>query len=92
MENDFLTPSEIADTLRVTRHTVNAWLISGLLHGYQVGRRWRVPRHSLEAFMQAADNSRSASTGAESSPVAEVAVAPVVAASPLANRKNKRRK
>jgi excisionase family DNA binding protein len=82
MDNEYLTSSEIADTLRVTRHTVNAWLISGLMQGYQVGTRWRVPRSSLAAFMQAADNSRLVPAGDSS---------PVVAVSQMSNRKSKRK-
>ena len=46
-----LTLPEAAEFLRVSRATMNRWLASGHLVGYQVGRGWRFYKSDLHAFV-----------------------------------------
>jgi excisionase family DNA binding protein len=45
-----LTTEDVAAVLRLNKATVQRLLKTGRLKGYQIGRAWRVPTHSLEAF------------------------------------------
>jgi excisionase family DNA binding protein len=47
-----LTTDEVAAVLRLHRVTIQRWLKSGRLRGYQVGRTWRVPRQAVEEIRQ----------------------------------------
>src|SRR5690349_1504045 len=47
-----LTTDEVAALLRLHRVTVQRWLKSGRLRGYQVGRSWPIPRAALEELQQ----------------------------------------
>jgi excisionase family DNA binding protein len=49
-EQTDLTTEEAAARLRVPVETVQAWLRSGQLRGYRVGRLWRVPLAALDDF------------------------------------------
>lgn len=54
LEDQLLTPEEVADHLRVSRPTVYAWLKMGRLRGLRAGRVWRIRRADLDAFLQPA--------------------------------------
>lgn len=45
-----LTTDEVAAALRLNKATVQRLLKQGRLHGYQIGRSWRVPVESLQQF------------------------------------------
>jgi len=47
-----LTTDEVAAALRLHRVTVQRWLKSGRLKGYQIGRSWRVPLAAVEELRQ----------------------------------------
>ena len=47
-----LTANEVADILRVNVYTVYGLLRTNRLKGFQIQRRWRIPRGSLDEFMQ----------------------------------------
>jgi excisionase family DNA binding protein len=49
-----LTTDEVAAALRLNRVTIQRWLKSGRLRGYQIGRSWRVPREAMEELRAAA--------------------------------------
>lgn len=49
---EFYTPQEIADMLKVPRKTVYAWLQQGKLQGVKAGDLWRVPKEALDAFLK----------------------------------------
>jgi excisionase family DNA binding protein len=55
VDNALLTPEEVADTLRVSTRTVLDWLRTSQLPGLKVGRRWRVRRTGLDAFLKAGE-------------------------------------
>ncbi len=44
----YLTPDEVAETLRVKRKTVYEWIRNGRLAGAKLGRIWRIQRHDVE--------------------------------------------
>ena len=44
----YLSPQEVADTLKVDRRTVYRWLESGRLPATQVGRLWRIKQRDLK--------------------------------------------
>lgn len=47
----FLTVSEVAEMLRVSRMTVYRWVHAGELPAARFGRSFRVPQSAVEAFM-----------------------------------------
>ena len=51
LEELFL-PAEVARILRVTVRTVERYCAQGKLRAVKVGRLWRIPRSSLEAFLR----------------------------------------
>jgi len=50
----FLTVSEIAERLKVERHTVIRWILTGRLRGFKLGggRFWRVQERDLKKFVK----------------------------------------
>lgn len=46
-----LTPTEVAELLRVSPLTVFKWLRAGKLKGFKAGRLWRVWPADLEEFI-----------------------------------------
>jgi len=46
------TPEEVAELLRVSPRTVQRWLAQAKLHGVKVGRLWRIPKASLDRFLE----------------------------------------
>ncbi len=53
VEDEYLTPKEVAERLKVTDQAVYKWIREGKIEGYRFGRAVRIPRPSLEAFVQA---------------------------------------
>jgi excisionase family DNA binding protein len=51
MEEKFLTVSEVAKSLRVTRQAVYRWLEDGDLRGYKFGRVVRIPQSDFDRFL-----------------------------------------
>lgn len=52
-EQEWLTPAEVAQRLKIHEKTVRRWLGEGKLRGSLLGRVWRVSPAALEEFMQA---------------------------------------
>ncbi len=53
MSEEYVTPDEIAERFRVSRQAVYKWISEGKLEGLRFGRSVRVPRESLERFVEA---------------------------------------
>lgn len=49
---EFYTPQEVAEMLKVPRKTVYAWLQQEKLQGVKAGDLWRIPKEALEAFLK----------------------------------------
>lgn len=49
---EFYTPQEIANMLKVPRKTVYTWLQQGKLQGVKAGDLWRISKEALEAFLK----------------------------------------
>jgi len=49
---ELYTPQEVAEMLKVPRKTVYTWLQANKLSGLKVGDLWRIPKTSLEEFLQ----------------------------------------
>jgi len=47
-----LLPAEVARILRVTPRTVERYCKQGKLRAVKVGRLWRIPKSSLEEFLE----------------------------------------
>ena len=48
----YYTPEEVADILKVRKHTVRNWLREGTLKGTKInGKIWRITDKDLEAFI-----------------------------------------
>ncbi len=52
MDDEYLTPKEVADRLRVTDQAVYKWLKEGRLEGFKFGRAVRVSRESVDRFVE----------------------------------------
>lgn len=48
---DTMNSQEVQDLLKISRSTLEAWLKSGKLKGYKVGRRWLFKRAEVEALI-----------------------------------------
>jgi excisionase family DNA binding protein len=53
IENEFLTPSEVARTLKTVHATALAYIRSGQIPASRIGRRYVVRRSDLDAFVAA---------------------------------------
>jgi acetyl-CoA synthetase len=51
-EDEFMTPQNVADYLKVTIYAVYAWLGDGRLKGYKVGSDWRIRKSDVESFLK----------------------------------------
>lgn len=47
------TLDEVADILKITKRTLYTYVKSGMLHAVKMGKYWRVPERSLQAFVNA---------------------------------------
>ncbi len=58
MMNDkkLLTPTDVANRLQVNERTVTLWLRKGHMHGFKVGKEWRISPDDLQAFLEARAN------------------------------------
>lgn len=53
MMTTYYTPEEVADILKVRKHTVWNWLREGTLKGTKInGKIWRITDEELEAFIK----------------------------------------
>jgi excisionase family DNA binding protein len=53
MERDFITTTEAAQRLGITRQTLSAYLRQGKLRGVKLGKEWRIPRSEFERLLAA---------------------------------------
>ena len=53
MAADFITSTEAAERLGITRQTISLYLRQGKLHGVKLGKEWRIPRHEFERLLAA---------------------------------------
>ena len=51
VEQEFLTPQEVSDLLRVSVYTVRRWIKEGNLPAYKIGRGWRIGRADLDRWL-----------------------------------------
>jgi excisionase family DNA binding protein len=56
LEEEFFTPQEVADKLRVDLETVMRWLRKHDLGGYHVGRQWRISHTDYQQFLDEGRN------------------------------------
>ena len=45
------TLDEVAEIMRLTKRTLYSYIKAGTLHAVKVGKYWRVPEESLQAFI-----------------------------------------
>jgi excisionase family DNA binding protein len=48
---DILTPDEVMDYLNIGRNAVYTLLNSGKLNSFKVGKKWKIPRKELDAYV-----------------------------------------
>ncbi|MFQ5813058.1 MAG: helix-turn-helix domain-containing protein [Anaerolineae bacterium] len=51
MAHQFMTPSEVAEYLRVSQPTIWRWCESGKLPAFKIGHTWRIKRDELEKMI-----------------------------------------
>jgi excisionase family DNA binding protein len=56
MNQEMLTPNEVAEYLKVPIETVWRWCRKGTLPAAKIGKYWRIPKNELEAFIEAGGN------------------------------------
>jgi excisionase family DNA binding protein len=49
---NWLTPQEVADELKVNYITVIRWINGGDLRAYRLGAQWRVKREDLDEWLE----------------------------------------
>ncbi len=62
MDEQLLTPHQVAERFQVDERTVTLWLRKGHLRGFKVGKEWRVSAQDLTAFLEASANLPSSPT------------------------------
>lgn len=50
-EYSILTPEDVMEELYIGRNAVYKLLDSGKLKGFRVGRKWKIPRKSLDQYI-----------------------------------------
>jgi excisionase family DNA binding protein len=53
MLEQYITPQEVADRLKVPRRTVMDWIYVGKLPAIKAGKKWRVKEADVVAFIEA---------------------------------------
>jgi excisionase family DNA binding protein len=51
---DFITTTEAADRLGITRQTLSLYLRQGKLRGVKLGKEWRIPRQEFDRLLAGA--------------------------------------
>ncbi len=54
LSNEYFTPVEVAQRLKVTKQAVYKWIADGRLEAIKVGKALRISKEALEAFLQPA--------------------------------------
>jgi excisionase family DNA binding protein len=52
MEEEYFTPQEVAERLKLSVKTVLDYLRTGKLGGVKAGKHWRIRRVDIDAFLQ----------------------------------------
>jgi len=52
IKNEYMTPQEVAEKLRVTLTSIYNWIGDGRLKAAKVGDLWRIRPDDLESFLQ----------------------------------------
>ena len=50
-EDYILTPEDVMEELCIGRNAIYKLLDSGELKGFRVGRKWKIPRKSLDTYI-----------------------------------------
>ena len=48
---DILSPEEAMEELRIGKNSIYELLNSGKLKGFKVGRNWKIPRKSIDEYI-----------------------------------------
>ena len=56
-ENDILTVDDLCEVLRIGKNTAYKLINSGKLKCYRINRTWKIPRQSVEEYIDEARNS-----------------------------------
>lgn len=50
--SEIMTPSEVAERLKVTERTIYKYLANGELEAVKIGRVWRITQEQLKSFLE----------------------------------------
>ncbi len=56
MDEQLLTPHQVAERFQVNERTVTLWLRRGHLRGFKLGKQWRISPDDLQTFLEAHAN------------------------------------
>jgi len=48
----YYTPQEVADSLKINLRTIYRWIREGKLNAVKVGELWRIPESALQEFIK----------------------------------------
>jgi excisionase family DNA binding protein len=63
VRDEMLTPTEVAEYLKVPVQTVWRWCRTGTLPAVKIGKYWRIPDTQLQVFIKSRANSPSDQAG-----------------------------
>jgi excisionase family DNA binding protein len=52
LDENLITPGQVAERLQIHERTVTRWLRMGYLRGFKLGKEWRVSPRDLQTFME----------------------------------------
>ena len=52
VDEQLLTPAQVAEHLQVQERTVTRWLRGSYLRGFKLGKEWRISPSDLQEFME----------------------------------------
>lgn len=50
--DEYLTPEEVAEKLKVSEKAIKDWLRAGTIPGTKIASLWRIPKADLEAWLE----------------------------------------
>jgi excisionase family DNA binding protein len=53
---EMYTVEEISEMLKIPALSIRKYLRDGILQGHRIGKHWRIPKESLEKFLQDTSN------------------------------------
>ena len=60
---DILTPEEAMDYLNIGKNAIYELLGSGVIKGFRIGTRWKIPKKALDDYIEGKINEKTSQKG-----------------------------